>query len=133
LPTILYNPLLMTTDLSAPWLLQDQAFLWSPKADATTFLALNETVETLHDSLGLGGRKPQLRGRAASAQTHQEPHDALSGFQALLPLLGITEDSGHLLAEELSWLDEPANIPLLFDYEAQQEHLRELRQHKGWR
>lgn len=110
---ILFNPLLMSTSLSAPRLLADHYFIWSGRGRPEDFMALNQALETLlAASFPALDMKALLRAPPGGAQA--EFNDALGGLHAGQAYLGVATDSRHLIEEWFCWLDHEDNMSAVF-------------------
>lgn len=123
------NPMLFTSDPSAPAFLIDQYRLWGGDSEDAGFNTLNADIEK-----SLGTQMPELTIAPLyiPASGTPELYDELGGLFQTQKFMGMAVDSQRVLDEEFSWLDTPANLALLFDIERQQRALQELRRESGF-
>lgn len=128
LPNILLNPMLAVTSPMLPQLTLDSYMMWTGNADAFC-----DAIAELEKYLA--GRLPELaltplRAPAKSLVGDTEIYDQLGGIFGAQPILGAATDQKDEVNEQFCWLDQPANIRLLFDASV---HERMIGNVHGWR
>ncbi|MEX0618237.1 MAG: hypothetical protein WDZ76_13745 [Pseudohongiellaceae bacterium] len=110
-----FNPLLYSSDLSAPTLLTNEYSLWSLNADAAAFTEINKKIEALLSGSLRDYPSCALRQDTGNRRGDTEMHDEMGGFFACHPFLGKAIYSQDTISEELCWLDSPDVINRLFN------------------
>lgn len=131
---ILFNPLLLTRDPSAPGFLLDQYYVWDLGQDDKLYLNVTRQLEAMFKEF-----LPELDTQALMQQQGKEQpeiYDELGGLLSTRPFLGPANDTRQHIHEAFTWLDSGDNLSLLFDDEHWQEVAGSIRReqgHKAWK
>ena len=124
---VIFNPMLCAESPSDTCILSDAYALW-PNG-GKDFAAINLRLEdTLSEAF------PELEVLPMKAQTkieNAEVFDTLHGLFNVQDIMGTSEDQSTNLNETYSWLEQPANVRLLFDPVTHDKELKDLKDSLG--
>ena len=131
LQNILFNPMLSAASPHDLKMMVEIYSLW-PKG-GKGFSEANQTLEEM-----LAKRIPELEisplkfdGQLESDQV--EPYDTFNAFFLSRDLLGLCENQNGKIREDIGWLEQPANIRLLFDNNVHGRSIDEVKKVQGFR
>jgi len=124
---MLSNPLLYVSDLSALSLLTSEYSAWNWSGNKSGFIQLNRELEILFKKQLTNLPKAVLDTSDPGRTANLEIHDELGGLFATQAFLGPAQNCGDTVTENLTWLDIPENVELLFNLQNQVEELKEAR------
>ncbi len=128
--SVILNPLLYTSELSALPLLLNEFSMWNWNGEDAGFIDINNKVEEL-----LNKRLKELHISPLrdddGGDAEPEIHDELKGLFLTQSFLGKAVDTKNSLSESFNWFEIPENIELLFNIRKNAEELKEIRKEQG--
>ncbi|MFM1897574.1 MAG: hypothetical protein RLZZ385_2648 [Pseudomonadota bacterium] len=129
---LMFNPLLFSNDLSGMQLLVSEYCVWDTNSQPNGFVQLNERIEQLLQQMLKDFPAAPLKGEAGDQAGITEITDEMGGFVASQPFLGQARDSKDLLAETITWLEDPVTLQRVFSLQKHQDRLLEVRKTEGF-
>jgi hypothetical protein len=124
---ILFNPMLFGRSPQEPLLLLDYYSFW-PSAG---FSKLNEAIEEiLRTGISSLNTSPLMVTEKLDA-AQSEVYDELDGLFGVQLLLGPSKNQKERLSETFGWLEQPGNLPWLFDDKLLQKQLDQVKSDGG--